>query len=109
MKVRWTSIAGLAVTLLAVSSVALAEPSASRQSMRPQMSCRDFLHLEDQAKPEIVYYLATRDERRNGGPVLDIEATDGMVPAIVERCKDAPTTSLALQVQAETKRLEKKL
>ena len=109
MKVRWTSIAGLAVTLLAVSSVALAEPSASRQSMRPQMSCRDFLHLEDQAKPEIVYYLATRDEQRNGGHVLDLDTTDAMVPAIVERCKGAPTASLSLQVKAETRRHEKKL
>ena len=105
MKIQWVPI-GLAVTLLAGSSVAFAEPRSSRQAMRPQMSCSDFLRLEDQAKPEIVYYLATRGERRN---VLDIDATDGMVPAIVERCKEAPTTPLSLQVKAETERLEKKL
>ena len=106
MKIHGVPI-GLAVTLLAGSSVAFAEPSSSRQPMRPQMSCSDFLSLEDQAKPEIVYYLATRG--RTGGPVLDVDTTDGMVPAIVERCKDAPTTSLSLQVKAETKRLERKL
>ena len=100
MKVHWVPIAWLAVSLLADSSVAFAEPSSSRQSMRPQMSCRDFLRLEDLAKPEIVYYLATRGERLNGGPVLDVDTTDGMVHAIVERCKDAPTTSLSLQVKA---------
>ena len=109
MNFHWVPIAGLAVTLLAGSSAAFAEESRSRQPMRPQMSCSDFLRLEDQAKPEIVYYLATRDELRNGRPVLDIDATDGMVPGIVERCKDAPTTSLSLQVKAESKRLEKKL
>jgi hypothetical protein len=108
MKGHWISIGGLAITLLAGSSIALAEPSLSRQSMRAQMSCRDFLRLEDQAKPEIVFFLATRGEPRNS-PLLDVEVTDTLVPAIVERCKDAPTTSLLFQVRAETKRLERKL
>jgi hypothetical protein len=73
------------------------------------MTCGDFLRINDDVKPEIVYWLATRGEPGNGGAVIGVDVTDSMVPALVERCKEAPTASLSQKVKAETDKVGKKL
>jgi hypothetical protein len=73
------------------------------------MTYGDFLRIHDDVKPEAVYWLATRDERGNGPIVVDVDATDSIVPAVVQRCTDAPSASLWNKMKVETERLGKKL
>jgi hypothetical protein len=109
MKTLWIAAAGsVAFTLTVGSDGAFAQSSPGRKPIR-HMTCSDFVRIDDGVKPEIVYWLATRNEPKSGGIVIDVDATDSMVPALVERCKDAPTASLSQKVKAETERLGKKL
>ncbi len=109
MKARQIVIGIAASVLIAGSSAAFAQSSGGRQPIRQQMTCGDFLRLDDLAKPEAVYWVATRGLKRNGGVPIDPDATDEMVPAIVERCKGAPTAPLVQHVSAETEKLRGKL
>jgi len=98
-----------AAVLLTQSGLAFAQSSPVRKPGR-QMTCGDFLLVEDTVKPEMVYWAATRDPR--GGHVnaaIDVDATDRMVPVLVERCRQSPNAPFWQTVKAETGRLEKKL
>src|SRR5262245_54058702 len=108
MKSLWIAAASVAVMLTAGSDVASAQSSSSRKPIR-QMTCGEFLRVDDNVKPEIVHWLAIRGEPRNSSMVVDVDATDSIVPAVVERCKDAPAASLSQTVRTEVKRLGSKL
>jgi hypothetical protein len=103
---------GIVVTLAAAvliiqSGAAFAQSSPARKPGR-QMTCGDFLLVDDTVKPEMVYWAATRDPR--GIPVnavIDVDATDRIVPLLVERC--TPNAPFWQTVKAETGKLEKKL
>jgi acid stress chaperone HdeA len=105
---------GIVVTLAAAvliiqSGAAFAQSSPARKPGR-QMTCGDFLRVDDTVKPEMVYWAATRDPR--GIPVnavIDVDATDRIVPLLVERCREAPNAPFWQTVKAETGKLEKKL
>ena len=98
---------GLAASLIAGLGLALAQASPSRQPIRPQMTCREFLRSDDGAKPEIVYWFATRSTLGASDAVIDVEATDRLVPILVDRCNAAPGSSLSRQVDAEASRLRR--
>ena len=109
MKALWIAAAvSMVVPLTAGSDVAFAQSSPHRKPIG-QMTCGDFLRVQDDVKPEIVFWLATRDEARNGGIVTSVDDTDSMVPVIVERCANAPMASLTQTVKAETERLRRRL
>ena len=108
MKAREIVIGSAAIVLFAGSSPALAQSSTGRQPIRQHITCGEFLRSDDLAKPEIVYWLAIRGAKGNGDTVVDADETDSMVPALVERCKDAPTALLSQQVKAEAERLRRK-
>ena len=107
MKTWQIAVGGLAIMLVTGSLVSSAQ--AARQPIRDHMTCSEFLLADDEAKPEIVYWLATRGLAGKPAAFVDVDVTDGMVPAVVERCKEAPTTRLAQQLKAETERLRRKL
>jgi acid stress chaperone HdeA len=98
-----------AAVLLTQSGLAFAQSSLARKPGR-QMTCGDFLLVDDTVKPEMVYWAATRDPR--GSPVnavIDVDATDRIVPLLVERCREAPNAPFWQTVKAETGKLENKL
>jgi len=103
------AVGSIAVLLFAGPSPALAQPGTGRAPVRQQMTCGEFLQSDDLAKPEIVYWLATRGGAGVGNAAIDADATDGMVPALVEYCKDAPTALLSQQVKAKAERLRRGL
>ena len=109
MKARRVVIALAAAVLLTQSAPAFAQSIRARKPVR-QMTCGDFLLLDDALKPEIVYWAATRDPRGSlVNAVIDVDATDSIVPALVETCRAAPQASFWQTVKAETGRLGKKL
>jgi len=106
MKARPLVLSGsLAAALIGGSIDALAQ--SGRQPIRSQMTCQDFLRSDDAVKPEIVYWFATRSTLGASDGVIDVEATDRLVPVVVERCIGAPGSSLSRQVNAEATRLRR--
>jgi acid stress chaperone HdeA len=94
-----------AAVLLTQSGLAFAQSSPARKPGR-QMTCGDFLLVDDTVKPEMVYWAATRDPR--GGlvnTVIGVDATDRIVPRLVERCREAPNAPFWQTVKAETGKL----
>src|SRR5262245_24093980 len=90
----------------AIVMIGSAVPSArSNTAWKPlrQMTCADFLLIDDAAKPVIVYWAATRDQM--GQPEsahVDVDDTDRMVPMLVEKCKETPRQSFWHKVRAES-------
>jgi hypothetical protein len=97
----------LAAALLAAPPDAAALSGSGRQPIRPHMTCQEFLRSDDAVKPEIVYWFATRPTRGASDAVIDVEATDRLVPVVIERCNDAPDSSLSRHVNAEATRLRR--
>jgi acid stress chaperone HdeA len=109
MTIRQIAVGLAGALLMSASMLASADASAPRKPLRA-MTCLDFLQLEDAAKPEMVYWAAIH--RDNGKPDvarMDVDATDRIVPVLVDRCKETPHQSFWHKVQAETRKLEKEL
>ena len=101
------AVGSLAVMLVGGSLSPAAQ--AARQPIRDHMTCGEFLLADDETKPEIVYWLATRGLAGKAATIIDVDVTDSMVPTLVERCKEAPTTRLTQQMKAEAERLRRRL
>jgi len=99
----------IAAVLLTHSGLAFAQSSLARKPGR-HMTCGDFLLVDDTVKTEMVYWAATRDPRGSlVNAVIDVDATDRIVPLLVERCREAANAPFWQTVKAETGKLEKKL
>ncbi len=84
------------------------ETIAARQPIRRQMTCAEFLRSDDGVKPEIVYWFATRPTLGTRDAEIDVEATDSMVPILVDRCSGAPESLVSRQVDAEARHLRRR-
>jgi acid stress chaperone HdeA len=107
MKIRPAAIGVAAAILMTSSAPVLAEAGAPRKPLRA-MTCHDFLLIDDAAKPEIVYWVATYG--KYGKPesmVIDVDDTDKIVPVLVEACKQAPNESFWQKARGEAAKLEK--
>ena len=103
MKVRHAAIGVVATVLMTGSALALAEASTPRKPIRA-MTCHDFLLIEDAAKPEIVYWVATSGERgKPQSTVIDVDDSDKIVPVVVEACRQAPNESFWQKVRAKAR------
>lgn len=104
---RISLFGALAVSLLA-GAVDVAEPSSTRQPIKRQMTCAEFLRSDDGVKPEIVYWFATRPTLGASDSVIDVESTDRMVPVLVDRCFAAPESLISRQVAEEATSLRRR-
>jgi acid stress chaperone HdeA len=101
MKVRHAAVGVVAAVLMTASTLVAAEATTPRKPIRA-MTCRDFLLIEDAAKPEIVYWVATFG--KSGKPqstVVDVDDTDRIVPVVVEACRQTPDESFWQKVRVE--------
>jgi acid stress chaperone HdeA len=60
-----------------------------------KMTCQEFVALEEVVKPKVVYWAEGFD--KDGGvtdAVVDIDATDRLVPVLVKECTEAPKLTL---------------
>jgi hypothetical protein len=105
MKPRPIALTGSLAAVLITGAVEAVPPT--RQPVRSQMTCREFLRSDDAVKPEIVYWFATRSTLGASDGVIDVEATDRLVPVVVERCNGAPESTLSRHVNAEATRLRR--
>jgi acid stress chaperone HdeA len=110
MYLQKIAIGVVAVSLLAGSTVALAAQSSAVNKPLGKMTCEDFVALDDQFKPKMVYWAVAYGQ--GGKPEsagINIEGTEKMIVALGEACKKAPKESFWEKVKAEVKKLDKKM
>jgi acid stress chaperone HdeA len=93
--------------LLAGTTLALAQSSGTKKPLGT-MTCEDFLGIDDSIKPKMVYWAVAYG--KGGKPesaVLDIEATEKVIPVLIDECQKAPKASFWQKMKAEFKKLEK--
>jgi acid stress chaperone HdeA len=108
-KYLWVPLA-LVVTVTAAISAEVKKPVA-------QWKCADFLSVDDQFKPKVVY--SATAFAKGGKPaasVVDIEGTEKVIPRLIEDCTKDPRASFWRRLKDEwdkvgdeAKKLEKKL
>jgi len=92
----------IALTGLVIGSVALPLTAASNKKPVTQWTCADFLAVEDQYKPKVVY--AATAYSKAGKPeaaVIDIEGTEKVTPMIITACEGTPRASFWDKLKAE--------
>jgi acid stress chaperone HdeA len=103
MKIRHTAVGVVAAVLMTGSALGFAEANTPRKPIRA-MTCDDFLLVEDAAKPEIVYWVATYGKPQSA--VIDVDDSDRIVPVVVEACRQSPSESFWQKVRAEARNRE---
>jgi len=83
------------VTMALLSGVLLSatmtSPVLAATHKPAKMTCEEFLMLDDMVKPKVVYW--AEGFNRKGKPVdavVDIDATDKLVPVLVTECQKTP-------------------
>jgi len=70
------------------------------------MSCAEFLALDDVVKPKVVYWaVGYNSEGKPKEAVVDVEATERLIPAIVTACQAAPKQSFWDKLKGEVKKI----
>jgi hypothetical protein len=87
------------VTLAVLSGVLLSagvmSPVLAAKHKPEKMTCEEFLVLDDTIKPKVVYWAEGFNHKGQAADaVVDIEATDKLVPTLVMECKEAPKATL---------------
>jgi acid stress chaperone HdeA len=102
-------ISVVTAVLLASTTLAVAQASGTKKPLGT-MTCEDFLGIEDSIKPKMVYWAVAYG--KGGKPeraVLDVEATEQVIPVLIDACQKAPKASFWQKLKAEFKKLEKKM
>jgi len=109
MRIQRIVISIATAGLVAGSAIVFAQSSGAKKPLG-KMSCEDFLGIEDNFKPKVVYWAVAYGQ--GGKPEsagINIEGTEKMIPVLIDACKKAPKESFWEKVKAEVKKLEKKM
>jgi acid stress chaperone HdeA len=99
---------GLAASVAATAGAAAAQTPVKKPL--GQWTCEEFLVVEDQSKPKVVYWATAY--AKGGKPeasIIDIEGTDKLTPIIVDECRKAPKASFWQKVKAEWRKVESEM
>jgi acid stress chaperone HdeA len=93
---------GAALLLAAPSALAAAKTGPALH----KMTCEEFIALDANVKPKVVYWAAGYDSKgRLKGAVIDIQGTEKVIPFVEDACKAAPKASFWQKLEAELKKL----
>jgi hypothetical protein len=88
------------VTMTVMSGVLLSatmlSPVVAATHKPATMTCEEFVALDDVVQPKVVYwnegFINSKGKRVD--PVVDIEATDQLIPVLITECQKTPKVSL---------------
>jgi acid stress chaperone HdeA len=89
-------------------TAATAAVSAEIKKPIPQWKCSDFLAVDDQFKPKVVY--SATAFAKGGKPrasVVDIEGTEKVVPRVIDDCTKEPGASFWQKLKGEWDSVER--
>ena len=97
----------IALTGLVIGSMAITAAAANNKKPVTQWTCADFLAVEDQFRPKVVY--AATAYSKAGKPdaeVIDIEGTEKVTPMIITACEGTPRASFWEKLKAEWNKIK---
>jgi acid stress chaperone HdeA len=97
----------IALTGLVIGSIAIPAAAAGNKKPVTQWTCADFLAVEDQFRPKVVY--AATAYSKVGKPeaeVIDIEGTERVTPMIITACEATPRASFWEKLKAEWQKIK---
>ncbi len=97
-------IAGMLVGASILAPLASANAATPR---RATMTCQEFLSLDEVTRPKVLYW--AEGVNHKGKPedaVIDVDATNRLVPVIVQECKATPHASFWQKMDAEWHKIE---
>ena len=99
----------LLATVAAAGILTVASHSAAVAGtpQRESMKCGEFLALDTVQRPKVIYW--AEGVNNKGTPqdaVIDIEATDRVIPIIEEKCRVEPQASLWAKIEASWRQFE---
>lgn len=101
-----------------IASCVLAAQAAVADTKKPvsKWTCEEFLAVQDDFQPKVVYWATAKAKSGKPDSVVDIEGTEKVVPVIIDDCKKAPSDSFLTKlrnawraVEADAKKLKDKL
>jgi len=118
--IEFPKVKRLLVPLIIAAAAATTTVAAKVEKPVTQWTCADFLSVDDQLKPKVIFWAAAY--ARGGQPeaaVIDIKGIEEVTPRISGECKKEPQASfwarlkdewkkVEAETEAETKKLEKK-
>jgi acid stress chaperone HdeA len=110
MNLQKLTMGVVVATLVAGSTGAMAAQSSAVNKPLGKMTCEDFIALDDNFKPKMVYWAVAYGQ--GGKPEsagVNVEGTEKIIATLGEACKKAPKESFWEKVKAEVKKLEKKM
>jgi acid stress chaperone HdeA len=120
LAIEFPKVKRLLVPLIIAAAAMTTTLAAKVEKPVTQWSCADFLSVDDQLKPKVIFWAAAY--AKGGQPeaaVIDIKGIEEVTPRITDECKKVPQASFWTRLQdewkkveaeteAETKKLEKK-
>ena len=88
--------------------VVVAQPaSAAETSKKPvaNWTCADFLSIDDQFKPKVVYAATSHAKGKSDG-IIDIEGTEKVIPAITMECQKTPQSAFLRELEGVWNKVE---
>lgn len=87
---------------LVIAGVAASAAVADTKKPAKDWTCADFLAIEDQYKPKVVYWATAYSKRgKPEGSELDIEGTEKVTPMVIAACTGTPNESFWKKLKGE--------
>ena len=103
---------------LVLATAALVSQTALADAKKPvsNWTCEEFLAVEGDFQPKVVYWATAKNKTGKPGSVVDIEGTEKVVPMVIDECKKTPSDSFMTKVknawrsvEAEARKIKDKL
>lgn len=101
-----------------LASCVLAAQAAVADTKKPvsKWTCEEFLSVQDDFQPKVVYWATAKAKSGKPGSIVDIEGTEKVVPVVIDDCKKEASSSFMTKlknawraVEAEAKKAKDKL
>lgn len=93
-------------TTSAVTSTATAQSQTKQNIKLHDMTCEDFLAIDESFKPKAVYWAAAHVKgHAPKDAILDITGTERLIPVIIQVCKEQPKASFWEKIKQEYHKL----
>ena len=87
-------LSGVLLSAGITSTVLAASPTPTPTHKPAKMTCEEYVMLDDVVKPKVVYWAEGFNKKGKAqDAVVDIAATDNLVPILVDECKQTPKAS----------------
>lgn len=94
-------VVGISSLLAASTAGAAGKAAASKGKPTEVISCREFVALRDEFKPQVVSYaLGYAHAKQPNVDLVDVTGVNRLVPVLVKSCQSRPSETLMQRIKA---------